>query len=466
MYQAVTQQKQLPPASRSFFGRNTASFFGPAGGKSFIQPKLQVGAAHDVYEREADAVADTVVAHTTTPAIQTRCADCEKEEQLQRKEGEAQPAHLPLRIHESGNGNMLQLQRRRSRPPLTRLAPTLVTNPCACLVFIHDDESNARNAISSLQSSCPRYNTAIIQPHGGNRHVRNPSGGTIDPNELFDEPTRAACEANLTQCRTDAARTTLNALRRSFYLAIRDCSNNFGLPIVALHNNALNDTTAYRGALPGAGGSGAHLTAADLSSLQGDYFQNPQAGQQGVDVLRQRLQQLGGAAFLGSRTTTGFDSMMNRRGSTNIFRWCASPDIGECHIGDAEHPDHVIWTINRAEYDLLRVQPVNVVLQTSAGPESQTDLSTMLMNRGAHYTNIETPITPTDTTTRAANLAYIQQQLATLGLNCCDPAPVTPPPAPAPKGPEPAPVPDGGLDAGISDPIRDAGEPLPGGVPE
>jgi hypothetical protein len=76
-------------ANRSFFPQKEKQ-------KSlFFQPKLTIGPVDDVYEREADAVADKVmrmndtgeVATTSFPInIQRKCAACEEEEKLQRKE--------------------------------------------------------------------------------------------------------------------------------------------------------------------------------------------------------------------------------------------------------------------------------------------------------------------------------------------------------------------------------------------
>lgn len=81
----------------------------PSGGSSFftpantIQAKLTVGQPDDVYEKEADAVADQVLQGgapsktffqpVSSPAIQSKCAECEQEEQdkVQRK-----PAISPL----------------------------------------------------------------------------------------------------------------------------------------------------------------------------------------------------------------------------------------------------------------------------------------------------------------------------------------------------------------------------------
>lgn len=64
----------------------------------FFQPKLTVGPADDGYEREADSVADSVMRmgdeeHIQTKIspvdIQRKCAHCEEEEALQRKENPA-----------------------------------------------------------------------------------------------------------------------------------------------------------------------------------------------------------------------------------------------------------------------------------------------------------------------------------------------------------------------------------------
>ncbi|GAA4400493.1 hypothetical protein GCM10023187_13750 [Nibrella viscosa] len=66
----------------------TPTFFGPA----IVQPKLEIGSPDDEYEREADAMAERALRHVSQPElsapsrIQRKCADCEKEENLQRKE--------------------------------------------------------------------------------------------------------------------------------------------------------------------------------------------------------------------------------------------------------------------------------------------------------------------------------------------------------------------------------------------
>ena len=118
---------------------------------------------------------------------------------------------------------------------------------------------------------------------------------------------------------------------------------------------------------------------------------------------------------------------MNRSRTTNIFRWCNLPEISRCHIGDPDHPDDVIWVTTIQDFDILRLQNVNVVLQeglsVTRGSESENDLSTLFLRLGpnARFINIETPITPQNQATRDRNLLFIQQVLDHVGLNCCEP---------------------------------------------
>ncbi len=72
-----------------------ASFFGADNAHPFIQTKLSIGQPNDKYEQEADAVADRVLQRKRNagdgvsnffPAVQLKCAECEMEEKLQKKE--------------------------------------------------------------------------------------------------------------------------------------------------------------------------------------------------------------------------------------------------------------------------------------------------------------------------------------------------------------------------------------------
>jgi hypothetical protein len=76
---------------KSFFGFQK----GPLQESVFFQPKLQVGPVNDVYEREADAVADRVVRMShdensmrqiSAVSVQRKCAKCQEEDEVQRKE--------------------------------------------------------------------------------------------------------------------------------------------------------------------------------------------------------------------------------------------------------------------------------------------------------------------------------------------------------------------------------------------
>lgn len=77
----------------------SSSFFGSYNSPPLIQRKLSIGQPNDKYEQEADAVADKVVQRRVknsdiadykvpsyTSLVQLKCAECEKEEKLQKKE--------------------------------------------------------------------------------------------------------------------------------------------------------------------------------------------------------------------------------------------------------------------------------------------------------------------------------------------------------------------------------------------
>ena len=84
-----------------------------------IQPKLSVNAPGDSYEKEADAMADHVMRNSTSGAgiqhqvnpsqnsIQRKCAECEEEEKLQRKEksnASVSPKNFPGKLSSSKGG--------------------------------------------------------------------------------------------------------------------------------------------------------------------------------------------------------------------------------------------------------------------------------------------------------------------------------------------------------------------------
>ncbi|MBK8565141.1 MAG: DUF4157 domain-containing protein [Saprospiraceae bacterium] len=91
------------PERQSFFGGSEKQaernpFFHKPSGPPPIQTKLAIGKPGDKYEQEADRMADRVVRGTVDggrqtadggqSSVQAKCADCEAEEKLQKKEGE------------------------------------------------------------------------------------------------------------------------------------------------------------------------------------------------------------------------------------------------------------------------------------------------------------------------------------------------------------------------------------------
>src|SRR5688572_20616397 len=83
-----TDASKSSKSNRSFLSTNEKSKL------QFFQPKLTVGPVDDVYEREADAVADRVMRMSdaeqiqgkiSTINVQRKCAACEEEEEVQRK---------------------------------------------------------------------------------------------------------------------------------------------------------------------------------------------------------------------------------------------------------------------------------------------------------------------------------------------------------------------------------------------
>lgn len=382
----------------------------------------------------------------------------------------------------AGNQNVVRALAARSvaRQPAaqaTRPAATASTGPrlafrpsvngpaCACLVFIHNNERNARLTAELLHQHC-RYNLVIAEPDTGQRRIQLPRNtGTVDPNELFPPAVIEQCVDDPQPCRdfvaNNSASTNPRVIRevaeRQFFLALFDGSNGFRLPLVALHNNTVDDTAAFRTAAPNTAG------------LRGRTFgQAPDSDSGGTVRPLQELQDWL-TANLSARARS---AMTGRRGTTNIFRWCLSPDIARCHVGDPDRPDTVVWVTNEADFLRLSAQPINVVLQSggSASGESATDLSTLFLtardvintraderiqehmtaSQGAgilgalghlgeavaahverasrlsqlRYINIETPGSPTRSGQSAAQLREesfdsILATLSAAGLDCC-----------------------------------------------
>jgi len=88
---AVRPARPIPSAARvaEAAERNRAAVAGALG--AALQARLRVGASGDAQEHEADRFAAQVMGGGTAPDVQRRCSECEQEDELQRKGGEATP---------------------------------------------------------------------------------------------------------------------------------------------------------------------------------------------------------------------------------------------------------------------------------------------------------------------------------------------------------------------------------------
>lgn len=379
-------------------------------GYDFSQVRVHTGAIAEQSARDVNALAYTVGRNIVFGAGQYAPTASEGQQLLAH---ELTHVIQQANYDNLGSNKLLQRERgsgRRARTlPVQRLEfrpavhPSLLGGPCACLIFIHNDERNARRAAEDLYQNC-RYNLAIIGP-GRSRTIPIRGGnGQIDPNELFPADIQAECTRNEAGCVAyEGSHDDLRAMQIQFFLTIKACSNNFRLPTIALHNNSISDTRTFLRT----------TSAAERERLRGGFSRETGEGIGSRQDLRSRLGRRRG--------------IMSRSGTTNIFRWCNLPEISRCHIGDPDHPDDVIWVTNVQDFERLRQEDVNVVLQeglgTTSGSESETDLSTLFLRLGPHarYINIETPITPQDQAVRNRNMLVIQQVLEQIGLNCCEP---------------------------------------------
>jgi hypothetical protein len=327
-------------------------------------------------------------------------------------------------------GPIIQREPKPIRKGAASTSPTLrVTNvapakepACACLVFMHHSEVNAREAAQAMYDEC-HYNLAMVDPKG-DRDIDIPNVGVKDPNELFprhifrecvddDKPCQDFISAN--KGTTDKDKT-LEYVQRDFFLSIKHCSKDFSLPIVALHNNVVTDTAKYRKkmaatrtGLPAkigkaAGPEKAKLQAeeADLSKIQGKTFQDtpPATGPYPAGTLPYAdleqwlrdhfpdlVQERDPAAPREKDRPTWKKKIESSKkgdllsgGMTNIFKWCQAHDNSRCYIGDPDRPDNVVWVTREEDFKTLQGSKANVALQTRVTPgESETDLSSMFV---------------------------------------------------------------------------------------
>lgn len=247
--------------------------------------------------------------------------------------------------------------------------------PCACLLVIHNNEENARKTAQLMHQHCT-YNLALVESGAATRCIRLPGHAVqnFDPNEFFGPETPKQCLNDEKSCtdflNTKGDTTDVAEIEKfveiTFFLALKDCSNNFSLPVVALHNNDIEDTKNYR-----AKKEGKDVSDLEMDITKGEKKDDPTKLKPLKDLLKDKF---------GQALQKG---LTDEAGKTNIFRWCASEELSRCHIGDPNQPDRVIWTTKKSDFDDLSAKKVNVVLQedpSRVGIESKTDLSTLFLS--------------------------------------------------------------------------------------
>ena len=276
--------------------------------------------------------------------------------------------------------------------------------PCACLIVIHNNEKKARETAELMHKFCT-YNLLLLNPNDGERDITLPGHDkqkcdldpkkkgdeTCDPNALFPPDVVEECVNDEAKCRqtledTRGSKKKAEILKFSqirFFLDVKDCAKSFALPVVALHNNDIADTTRYL----------AKKDAVGVSDLKGDVDRSSKAtGEDKVKEIKAAIDKKFGteefdivvdAKTKKTKKFTLRKLLMDTQGKTNIFRWCASPALAKCHIGDPDNPDRVVWATNSKDFDALSKRNINVALQSSlasaVGTDAETDLSTMFL---------------------------------------------------------------------------------------
>lgn len=403
-----------------------------------LQPKLTVGPVGDIYEQEAERVSDEVM-RMPEPRLQRACScggecpDCKSKRQGQELGGtvvqraDKEPASAPVSAPAP-----VPAPNTAAGGPKLDFRPAKNSPPCACIVFMHHDEPNARLAAQWMYELC-RYNLAIVSPQTKERKIDLPGKGKIDPNELFPRKIAEECWADDKPCddflTKQAGATKASVVeeyaQRQFFLAIKKCSEGFSLPVVALHNNTIDETARYRKAVKDP------KSPLDLKPIQGKTFDDSlKAGETSTeantvpfaDLQEWLLKKVPGVKE--KKKPTGTKGKLEggplAPSKTNIFLWCSAEDISRCQVGDPERPDNVVWVTNTADFERLRGTKTNVVLQDRVDPagKSATDLSSLFVFlediMDAHFVNIIAKL-EADIPVEAAEISDALEALLKLG---------------------------------------------------
>lgn len=149
------------------------SFFGTAGHRPFFQPKLTVNTPGDVYEREADAVAEKVMrmpamdqlTNKAPISISRMCDECsEEEKELERKEEPGIEAGASEKVFDHPNS---LIQREENDEEEKEL---MLQRKCENCEEEQEEHNIARKAINEIiiQKSCPDCAEEEIPPKENN----------------------------------------------------------------------------------------------------------------------------------------------------------------------------------------------------------------------------------------------------------------------------------------------------------
>ncbi len=347
----------------------TRSFMEPRFGHDFSRVRVHTDAQAAESARAVNALAYTVGQHVVFDYGHYRPG---------APDGRRLLAHELTHVAQGGDGSLRRKAKTAADVPQLKFEPAVNKPPCACVVFLHNDERKARKTARLMHTNC-RYNLAMVEDPAAlkARGIQVPQHGEQDPNSLFPAEVINACLDDDKACQTfvtDKKSSTkgdeiLGVTQRQYFLTIKECSNDFTIPVVGLHNNVLTDTASYRAKMGSKGVADLNVDVDKRDKVKSDEI---------LATIRKLILEKFG--------TSGEKQTLNTPRMTNIFRWCLSDDIEQCHVGDPEHPDNVVWVTNPADFDKLKTTKTNVVFESqklkASTSESKGDLSTAFVIMG------------------------------------------------------------------------------------
>ena len=225
--------------------------------------------------------------------------------------------------------------------PIHDFTPKKGGNACACLIHIHNDERNSKAVAQLLNTKC-NYNLIDVKDSASKKkdprelkkklNVFNEKGKSkkeSDPNQIFSPEVIKTCKDPTAKSAMIKKGINANEVC-AIYEDLQTCSNDFSIPVVALHNN--------------------------------------------LELAKKNKKNVKEA----------------EKESTNIYRWKISKAIEKTVVGDKDNPDRVVWTSNPADFKKLKkAGDINTALQDKKF-KGDTDLST-LFNAIPEISALENP---------------------------------------------------------------------------